>query len=57
MSYTTFYRPGFTHNLKMTEKINQTDPSEESKSNDLHPVSQSFLKTGIYSCARYDRNF
>ena len=57
MSYTTFYHPGYTHNLKMTEKMNQTDPSEESKSNDLQSDAQSFLKTGIYSCARYDKNF
>ena len=57
MSYKTFYRPDYTHNLKMTEMMNQTDPSEDSKSNDLQPAAHRFIKPDIYSCARYVRNF
>ena len=57
MNFTTFYRPGYTRNLKMIAEMNQSDLDEESKSDNDEPAARRFIKPKIYSCARYDKNF
>ena len=56
MNFTNFCCPGYTRNLKMIEQMNQPDPNEESKSDNDKPAARNFIKSEIYSCARYDRN-
>ena len=57
MNFTTFNRLGYTRNLKMIAEMNQSDPDEESKSDNDEPAARRFIKPEIYSCARYDKTF